>query len=311
MILEHDSRTIEILGPRWKMKKFFMPLLLAALALFAPPHALADTVDVHELPLGDGKISSAPERGYVMSCTTSFSGGGALATAPWIHGDSWDLTQKISVRGKIVWPQAQFEITTADKDRVVSRIVRGNGLPLKAATGTFPIAQDDPAYQIDRNPNTIVPNDIVLKLPMMPQFAAEPSCVPMGMIAVGLNGVAIFNALDGGGRDAVAHEVQDLCNGHPQPQGQYHYHGPSPCLPNQAGKEMLIGYALDGFGIYSMYDAQGHELTDADLDGCHGRTSKVEWNGARRVIYHYVLTQEYPYTIGCFRGSPVQNAAGK
>ncbi len=302
---------LRVPGPKWKMEKLFMLLLLAALALFAPPHAQADGLDVHKLPLGDGKVSGAPEQGYVMSCTTSFSGGGALATAPWIHGNTWDLTQKISVRGKVVWPQAQFEITTVDKDRVVSRIVQGNGLPLKAATGTFPIAQDDPAYRIDRNPNTIMPSDIVLKLPMTPQFAAKPSCLPMGMIAVGLNGVAIFNALDGGGRDAVAHEAQDLCNGHPQPQGQYHYHGPSACLPNQAGKEVLIGYALDGFGIYSMYDAQGYELTDADLDECHGRTSEVEWDGARRVIYHYVLTQEYPYTIGCFQGSPVRNTAGK
>ncbi|HKN02284.1 MAG TPA: YHYH protein [Candidatus Binataceae bacterium] len=205
-----------------------------------------------------------------------------------------------------MWPQADFEITTDGEDRVVSRILRGNGLPVNTPTGTFPVARDDPAFQIDRNPNSIVAHDIALKLPMNPEIASTPSCVPMGTIGVALNGVAIFNALDDGGRDAVAHEVQDLCNGHPQTQGQYHYHGPSPCLPDQTGKEALIGYALDGFGIYSMYDAQGHELTDADLDECHGRASEVEWNGARRVIYHYVLTREYPYTVGCFRGSPVR-----
>ena len=128
----------------------------------------------------------------------------------------------------------------------------------------------------------------------------------MGMIGVALNGVAIFNALDLGGRDAVAHEVQDLCNGHPQMQGQYHYHGPSVCLPNQAANETLIGYALDGFGLYSSYDAQARELTDADLDECHGRTSEVMWDGARVSMYHYVLTREYPYTVGCFRGTPAR-----
>jgi hypothetical protein len=88
-------------------------------------------------------------------------------------------------------------------------------------------------------------------------------------------------------------------------RGEYHYHGPSPCLPNERENEVLIGYALDGFGIYSMYDAQGRELTDADLDDCHGRTSKVTWDGRPVTMFHYVLTREYPYTIGCFRGTPV------
>ena len=51
------------------------------------------------------------------------------------------------------------------------------------------------------------------------------------------------------------------------------------------------------------------ELTDADLDACHGRVSPVMWNGKRVAIYHYVLTREYPYTIGCFKGTPVRLAA--
>ena len=67
-----------------------------------------------------------------------------------------------------------------------------------------------------------------------------------------------------------------------------------------------IGYAMDGYGIYSSYDAGGRELTNADLDECHGRVSSVEWDGKRMDIYHYVLTREYPYTIGCFRGSPLR-----
>ena len=30
----------------------------------------------------------------------------------------------------------------------------------------------------------------------------------------------------------------------------------------------------------------------------------MKWNGKMRRIYHYVLTAEYPYTLGCFRGKP-------
>jgi hypothetical protein len=230
---------------------------------------------------------------------------------PWIHGDTWDLTEKLSARGRVTWPDAQFSITTTEFDRVVSRLVTGNGLPVNTPTGQFPIAPDDPAFQIDRNPNRIQAHDVRLVLPRQPAAAAAPSCVPMGMIGVAMNGVAIYNALDAGGRDAVAHEVQDLCNGHPQMEGEYHYHGPSPCLPGETARETLIGYSIDGFGIYSSYDVNGRELTNADLDACHGHTSEVDWDGARVSIYHYVLTREYPYTIGCLHGTLVVGRRGR
>ena len=57
----------------------------------------------------------------------------------------------------------------------------------------------------------------------------------MGMIGFTVTGVALYNALDAAGRDAAAHEVQDLCDGHPQGRGQYHYHSSSPCLPGAEG----------------------------------------------------------------------------
>jgi hypothetical protein len=213
----------------------------------------------------------------------------------------------------VTWPSAKFQITFLELHMTSYRVIEGNNLPVETPTGTFPISEDDPAFAIDRNPNSIISQSIQFLLPMNPAAAVAPSCVSMGMIGIALNGVPIFNALDDGGRDAVAHEVQDLCSGHPQMEGQYHYHGPSPCLPNQAANETLIGYAIDGFGIYSLYDAHGRELTDADLDECHGRTSEVTWDGKRVTMYHYVLTREYPYTIGCFRGTPIHvpNPAGR
>jgi hypothetical protein len=292
-----------------------LAVLLIALRLAPDTRALdtphhTDVLDVHHLPLGDGRVGSNPRRGFVMSCMTQFNGHapGAQRVGEWIHGDTWDLTQKLSIEGKVNWPQATFKIATQGSGRTISRILQGNGLPVDTPTGTFPVAPSDPAAQIDRNPNSIQPQQVALTLPSNPEAAATPSCVNMGMIGVALNGVAIFNALDAGGRDAVAHEVQDVCGGHPEMRGQYHYHGPSSCLPNQAANETLVGYALDGFGIYSLYDAQGRELTDADLDECHGRTSEVLWDGTRVPMYHYVLTREYPYTVGCFRGTPAHIA---
>lgn len=268
------------------------------------PATHTQTIDIHAIPLGDGKVSSAPQQGYVYSCQTNFRGGGADHAGDWIEGDTWDLTKKVSVMGSISWPQAVFS-TYVDG---TERMLQGNGLPVDSLTGIFPIQRRDPAYQYDPNPNAIEPYTLSTLIPADPQIAAKASCVPMGAIGYALNGVAIYNALDDAGRDAVAHEVQDVCDGHPQQAGQYHYHGPSDCMPHADENNALVGYALDGLGIYSLYDADGREYQDADLDACHGTTSLVEWNGEQVTMYHYVLTQEYPYTVGCFRGTPVAAA---
>ena len=262
----------------------------------------ADVLDPRALPLGDGKVSGEARRGYVYSCMTQFRGGGAQHTGDWIRGSTWDSTRKIRVQGEVRWPNATFTIANEGGQRRVT----GNGLPVNHATGMFPVRRDDPAFQIDRNPNAIATQQIMFALPLDPAIAASPSCVPMGMIGVALSGVAIFNALDDAERDAVAHEVQDLCNGHPEMRGQYHYHGPSSCVEGANGRGVLIGYALDGFGIYSTYDANGREITNADLDECHGRTGRVKWDGREVTMYHYVMTREYPYTVGCFRGTPAR-----
>jgi hypothetical protein len=66
----------------------------------------------------------------------------------------------------------------------------------------------------------------------------------------------------------------------------------------------LVGYALDGFGIYGPRGADGKLVTNAQLDECHGRVGEVVFNGKKQKMYHYVLNNEYPYAIGCFRGTP-------
>jgi hypothetical protein len=178
----------------------------------------------------------------------------------------------------------------------------------------FPIRPDEPAYQYDRNPNAIRAQNVLLNLPAVPAPAAAPSCLPMGPIGIALSGAAIFNALDAQGRDAPAHEIQDRCHGHPEPRGQYHYHDLSPCLDDRAGAagrhSDLIGYALDGFGLYGRFGETGKALTNADLDACHGHTHVVTWNGAPTAIYHYHVTREYPYTLGCFRGTVASRPVG-
>ena len=262
------------------------------------------SVDPKALPLGDGKVSSTPRVGYVDSCTTNFRVGGARHAGDWLNDSAgtWNSEAKVAVTGSVDWPSAKYSDTTSGSNRIITT----DDLPLKDLTGIFPISRNDPAYQFDTNPNSIHSQTIKLILPLNPTAAAKPSCVDLGFIGVMNNGVLLFNGLDDAGRDAVAHETQDGCDGHPDGRERYHYHDVASCILNRStGSSTLVGYALDGYGIYVERDSKGNLPTNADLDMCHGRTSKVKWNGKQTTIYHYDATLEYPYTVGCFHGTPV------
>jgi len=255
------------------------------------------------IPLGDGHVSTSPKRGYVDSCVTQFNGKGANGKTPWIDklAMTWDARTKPTVEGAVSWPSATHTFSVIYASRVLST----NDLPEGEKTGTFPIQTSDPAYQYDQNPNTIVAQSIIENVPASPRRTSAPECLNLGPIGVTTDGVVLFDALDGEGRDAGAHEILDACDGHPAPGGVYHYHVIGSCLTGRAEKDtsVLVGYALDGYGIYAEWDSKGNLPTDADLDACHGRTSTVEWDGKARDMYHYDVTLEYPYTVGCFHGS--------
>lgn len=256
--------------------------------------------DLTRLPLGDGKISSAPKAGWIWACHTEPDAGGAFRDGPWIKADgTYDLTAKAVVPGSVTWP-SRFNIQVQQGRRIFT----SNDLP-SHTTGTFPIPYDSTAYLYDRNPNRISAQNVLLDLPANPQLAAQPSCAP-GAVGILMSGVALFNALDAPGRDAVAHETQDSCQGHPQVSGMYHYHSVSTCVDDKKPAKAhspLVGYMVDGFGIYGRYGEGGKELMSADLDECHGHTHKIEWDGKQVNMYHYHATWDFPYTAGCMRGT--------
>jgi YHYH protein len=262
------------------------------------------TALANSLPLGDQKISPAPRRGYVYSCLTSFPGGGGADQAgPWINlgAKLWSPGAKPTVEGRVRWPGAAINVSVEGD----VRIIRSNNLPLHP-TGTFPVRPGSVAYRYDRNPNHIGPQPILLMLPAQPGLAANPGCLPMGMIGFALDGVAIYGAFDLAGRDAPAYEIQDLCHGHPERSSQYHYHDWSPCIPDRGGasgrQSSVVGFALDGFPIVGLRGPTGRVTTNADLDECHGRFGNLLINGRRIDTYYYQFTKEYPYVLGCFRG---------
>jgi hypothetical protein len=185
-----------------------------------------------------------------------------------------------------------------------ARTVTTNDLPRDHTTGEFPVQPDDPAYQYDRNPNQIAAQSLTYDLNANPEFSDQPSCVS-GESGVMETGVALFDAFDAGGRDAGAWEVQDGCDGHPQMSSEYHYHTLSSCI-HDTGVSTVLGYALDGFPITGPKVGDENILTTADLDECHGITSTVTLDGKAVTTYHYVMTQDFPYSVSCFRSTPAQ-----
>jgi hypothetical protein len=255
------------------------------------------------LPIGDGKYQTYPQVGSIYSCQATISGGGgASVLGPWIDVDAgtFDFLAKVVVEGAVSWPAHAFTATLSGTTRTIA----GNALP-DHATGTFPIAASDPAHAYDGNPNSISAQTLSWSLPATPTVAASPSCLGGGAIGVLLTGAVLYDALDGEGRDALAHEEQDACQAHPQPSGEYHYHSLTQCIADPGtGHSALLGYALDGFGIYGVRGENGETLTNADLDECHGHTHPITWDGQTVTLYHYHATYEYPYTMGCYRGTP-------
>ena len=104
----------------------------------------------------------------------------------------------------------------------------------------------------------------------------------------------------------LAYEVLDACDGRPGENGLYHYYGESSCLFDrvyEGAPSTILGYALDGFGIFAKNES-GKDVQNSDLDACHGHEHIIPWNGEMVSIYHYHMTDEFPYSVGCFMGEP-------
>jgi len=257
------------------------------------------------LPVGDGKYTTTgASKGSIYACSQyaqslTAGQGGAGTRGPWFSSDNshYDSGMKTHVQGTLIW-QASFSNTVSGNTRTIAT----NDLP-SHPTGVFPIMSSDAAYAYDRNPNKITGQKLVYRLNYTPTYGS-PNCMG-GEVGVMLTGVALFNALDASGRDAGAWEVQDSCDGHPQVDGEYHYHTLSSCIKDTA-VSTVIGYALDGFPITGPKVGPNNILTTSDLDECHGLTSQINLNGKLAYSYHYVMTEDFPYSVSCFRSTAAQ-----
>jgi ribonuclease BN (tRNA processing enzyme) len=250
----------------------------------------------------DRRALDKPARNTIFSCNRQAMG--ATLDRPWVDAKGViDLAKKPSIEGAVTW-DSQLNILRREQAQELAVDVSGNGLP-NHATGIFPVARNSDAYRYDRNPNSIQAYRLQYAIAAAPRLAQQPGCLPMGAIGVALSGAVFFNALDAPGRDAVANEIFDKCEGHPERNGRYHYHHYSPCFDHGDANNHspLIGYALDGFALYGPRGDNGAYLANDQLDECHGHVGPAPTaNDQTNVIYHYHANREFPYTLGCFRG---------
>jgi hypothetical protein len=205
------------------------------------------------------------------------------------------------------------------------------------------------------NPNSISAQNYNFHIPLNPTAASEPRRANGAWFGVALNGVPFEpgTAEFWNGEREWTYEARsgfinlglDQHNAHVQPTGAYHYHGlPTGLIQLLGGdskKMLLIGYAADGFPIYtsvgysnptdpksplkklhSSYRLKQGERSGGpggafdgkfasdyeyvkglgELDECNGRFGVTP--EFPKGIYHYSITDEFPYISRFWRGTP-------
>jgi len=138
-------------------------------------------------------------------------------------------------------------------------------------------------------------------IPIKPVISKNPISAKgnflKGAIALAVNGVPIFNALNNRGDDALLSGELDDWGGHCGRADDYHYHIAPLHLQAIVGKKVPIAYALDGFPIYGETEIDGKAATGLDSLNGHFDAKKN---------YHYHGTKTFPYINGGFKGVVTQ-----
>ncbi len=225
------------------------------------------------------------------------------------------------------------------------RVIRANGLP-DHTPGQFPNRG---------NPNSISAQSYMFRVPLKPQTNSTPRDGRGAWFGVALNGVPFepgtgefWNGQREWNYEAKSGFINlglDANNAHVQPTGAYHYHGlPTGLMQKLGGDEkkmLLVGYAADGFPIYTSLahstatnatsplkkmlsswqikkgprtggpggNHDGRFTADyeyvsgsGDLDDCNGRFGVTpEYPGG---TYYYCITDEFPQLSRQWRGTP-------
>jgi hypothetical protein len=261
------------------------------------------------LRLGDDYLTmDTPASGYLYSCNAPNPNapGANESEITWINfaEKTWDFMQKLWLPSGSFSPSAGVY---TENIVGIERQIDINNLPVDGEIGDWPMTQYPQLSKIDGNPGVPAAALASHSYTAEPAAATAPNCVSLGAIGVTKNGVVLYSAVDGRGEDALAREIVDVFGGHPA-GSNYHYHYIPLRLDNETqndGHSGIVGYISDGFPIYGYKGEGGREMSNDDLDACHG-------HGHGSIGYHYHATIEYPYTVGCYKGisSAIGNQGG-
>lgn len=265
-----------------------------------------DGPDCSQLRLGDNYLTTTtPAKGYLYSCVNKNPNapGSINSKITWIdfNNNTWDFFKKLWL------PQGTFDPGAGryeEKTEANNRSISINNLPVDSKIGDWPMSNYPVLTNIDPNPGIPESSSSSFSFTNSPLVSTSPACLAQGAIGVTKNGVVIFNASDARGEDAVAREIVDMFGGHPA-MSNYHYHYIPERLDNiflSDGHSGIVGYINDGFPIYGYNGKDGVEMSNDDLDLCHGHDHGT-------LGYHYHSTIEYPYTVGCYKGTPVSSSS--
>jgi hypothetical protein len=191
-----------------------------------------------------------------------------------------------------------------------SMIVHTRGLP-NHPTGQFPQTM---GQGLLRNPNYIVEQNSTYYIPLDPQPREGHTITDknnsnhslnMGPIGIATNGVVFFNPFDANSQDAT--NFMDACCGHPNPDGQYHYHKYPICVNTPWSDDgqthsPLLGWAFDGYPIYGPYESK--DVMAKDESGDEKLNGFNMHNDPQRGWHYHVTPGEFPYIIGGYWGAP-------
>ena len=182
----------------------------------------------------------------------------------------------------------------ATDNRDGSQTIHTNGIP-SHPTWVFPSNFSDNPHAIEE----VITDMKFYSEPIMRPHDSPMRCQPLGHIGIATSGTAIYSWFPTSEKcvDVKDFEELDICEGHPSPFNQYHYHYYSPCvqMPVCGVPSPIFGVAIDGIPIYGPISEEGVQLTSEDLDECGGRTD----NEGR---YKYHITADPFYFMSCFRG---------
>ena len=187
---------------------------------------------------------------------------------------------------------------------------------------------------VSKTPNGLAAQEWSWAVPLNPVKAKSVTTIKnvMGTLGFTVSGLPIYGPTEGpvppdsAYGDPVYNKLVDVCGGHTGYKSDYHHHAITLEQQCNLSKQVILGYALDGFPIYttlgcldkkctktalmkSGYAKTGNPKTNSwnaytykkststnVLDSCNGRTQP---DGT----YGYHATTNFPYLIGCFTGT--------